>query len=590
MERDFTEEVEQQMLEMLDAYNDLETLQNTDEKWNEYVEYLDNWTDIEYAMQHIEAHKQFLIQEMAYDAEAIQSVFHDVREYDSEYQRTVEKNTVEFFTPYLESLKGLLETIRVSGAGSPYTNAEDFAIMAREQYGKYGYMSGTGLFSSTNTFSGKLEDAGGGAVKACYLSIKDIEGDAFQELINKPAEDIKPWEVAALSMVYDDCVDENGNVNIYKLQKLVNRCYIVEHNLEASIDCVIRETNVTAAPVMSLLSSYRTEKSAQMSMLYGNLDTKNHYGISLPDVTADCYITDVVFSVDTYCHAWTDKSLPGYPGDELKSVQYMYPVDLTMDKDANKITIDFKGSKDIVTIYEYTLNLSEEEKQSDIGKAYAAMVTNPENELYADIAKFAVDYTVGSIPGVGNVYSAVSGAYSIGQNYNENLEKNEEILKRIEGKELQIAVYTTGSSGTIVQCGDRYDVRNLGIDTGYVIQQTALYNEAVARGVQKGEKISGYTEVQAEFNDYMSGTKTLEECKAINALFGFEHAEKCYGDYENTEQGISYNYEHYITLLEIELGNSIGQNSSDWKRRTNSEVEAASKIAAKKWCDEMEGK
>ncbi len=590
MERDFTEEVEQEMLEMLDAYNDLETLQNTDEKWNEYVEYLDNWDDIEYAMQHIEAHKQFLIQEMAYDAEAIQSVFHDVREYDSEYPRTVEKNTVEFFTPYLESLKGLLETIRVSGAGSPYTNAEDFAIMAREQYGKYGYMSGTGLFSSTNTFSGKLEDAGGGAVKACYLSIKDIEGDAFQELINKPAEDIKPWEVAALSMVYDDCVDENGNVNIYKLQKLVNSCYVVEHNLEASVDCVIRKTNVTAAPVMSLLSSYRTEKSAQMSMLYGNLDTKNHYGISLSDVKADCYITDVVFSIDTYCHEWTDTSLPGYPGDELKSVQYMYPVDLTMDKDANKITIDFKGSKDIVTIYEYTLNLSEEEKRSDIGKAYASMVANPENELYADIAKFAVDYSVGSIPGVGNVYSAVSGAYGIGQNYNENLEKNEETLRRIAGKELQIAVYTTGSSGSIVQCGNRYDVRNMGIDTGYVIQQTALYNEAVARGVQKGEKISGYAEVQAEFNDYVSGRKTIEECRAINALFNFQHAEKCYGRYENTELGITYSYDDYTLFVGEELKRNKGDKFYSLTQCSNDEMEAATETAAKKWCDYMEGK
>ena len=590
MERDFTEEVEQQMLEMLDTYNDMGTLQNTDEKWNEYVEYLDNWNDIEYAMQHIEAHKQYMIQQMAYDAEAIQSVFQNVREYDGEYSKTIEKNTNDFFTPYLESLKSLLETIRVSGDGSPYTNAEEFAIMVQNQYEKNGYVCGAGMFSSTDLFSIELEALGGGTVKACYLSIRDIDGDEFKELINKPAEDIKPWEVAALSMVYDDCVDENGNVNIYKLQKLVNRCYVVEHNLEASIDCVIRETHVTAAPIMSLLSSYRTEKSAQMSMLYGNLDTKNHYGISLSDVKADCYITDVVFSIDTYCHEWTDRSLPGYPGDELKSVQYMYPVDLTMDKDGKKITIDFKGSKDIVTIYKYTLNFDEEEKQSEIGTVYADMVTNPENELYADAAKFAVDYSVGSIPGFGNVYSAVSGAYSIGQNYNENLEKNEEILKKIKGKELQLVAYTTGCSGSIVQCGNRYDVRNLGIDTGYVIQQTALYNEAVARGVQKGEKISGYTEVQAEFNDYVSGRKTLEECRAINALFGFEHAENCYGDYENTEQGISYNYDYYIKLVGDELENSNGQNSGDWNLHTNNEVEAASKIAAKKWCDYMEGK
>ncbi len=502
MERDFTEEVEQEMLEMLDAYNDMETLQNTDEKWNEYVEYLDNWNDIEYAMQHIEAHKQFLIQEMAYDAEAIQKVFHDVREYDAEYPKTVEKNTDEFFTPYLESLKGLLETIRVSGEGSPYTNAEEFAIMVQNQYEKNGYVCGAGMFSSTDLFSIELEALGGGTVKACYLSIRDIDGNGFQELINKPAEDIKPWEVAALSMVYDDCVDENGKVDISKLQELVNRCYVIEEHTEWSANYGKTVTNVTAAPVMSLLSGYRTEKSAQMSMFYGNLDTKNHYGISLPDVKADCYITDVVFSIDTYCHEWTDTNLAGCPSDELKEA-HRNPIALSRDKKGKKITIDFKGSKDIVTIYEYTLNLHEEEYESDIGTAYADMVANPKNELYADTAKFAVDYSVGSIPGVGNVYSAVSGAYGIGQNYNENLEKNEEILKRIKGKELQMVAYTTGCSGSIVQCGDRYDVRNLGIDTGYVIRQTALYNEAVDRGVQKGEKISGYMEVQAEFDDYM---------------------------------------------------------------------------------------
>ncbi len=586
MERDFTEEVEQQMLEMLDAYNDMETLQNTDEKWNAYVEYLDNWCDMEYAMNHIEAHKQYIIQEMMYDAETIKKIFYDVREYDAEYSKTVEENTTEFFTPYLESLNGLLQTIRVSGEGRPYTNAEDFAIMVQNQYEKNGYVCGAGMFSSTDLFSIELEALGGGVVKSCYLSIRDIEGDGFQELINKPVEDIKPWEVAALSMVYDDCVDENGKVNIYKLQKLVNRCYIIEHHLESSIDCVIRETNVTAAPVMSLLSSYRTEKSAQMSMLYGNLDTKNHYGISLPDVKADCYITDVVFSIDTYCHEWTDTSLPGYPSDELKKVEYMYPVALTMDKD--KITIDFKGSKDIVTIYEYTLDFGEEEKQSEISTTFNDMVKNPENEVYVDTAKFAVDQAVGFVPVIGDIYSAASGVYGIGQNYNENLKKNEEALKKIEGKKLQIAVYTTGCSGSMVQCGNRYDVRNLGIDTGYVIQQVALYNECIDRDDrQEGEKISGYTEVQEEFNDYVSGRRTFEECRAINALFNFEKAENCYGDYENTKQGISYNPDYYTILIGDELGTG---KERDYKLHTNSEVEAASKAAAKNWCDYMEGK
>ncbi|MCM1081854.1 MAG: hypothetical protein NC393_01730 [Clostridium sp.] len=587
MERDFTEEVEQQMLEMVEGHYDIENPLDIMDEFNAYREYLVNRTDIEYAMQHIEEHKQFLIRELGFDAEAIRRVFSHVREYDAEYPETVEKNTNDFFTPYLESLKGLLETIRVSGGESPYTNAEDFAIMAREQYGKYGNVAGAGLFSSTYTFSQKLENAGGGAVKTCYLAIKDIDGDEFQELINKPMEEIKPWEVAALSMVYDDCVDENGTVNIYKLQKLVNRCYIVEHHLEASIDCVIRETNVTAAPIMSLLSSYRTEKSAQMSILYGNLDTKNFYGILLQDVKADCYITDVVFSIDTYCHDWSDISLPGYPSDDLKKTEYMFPIDLTMDED--KITIDFKGSKDIVTIYEYTFNFNEETGVSDIAVAFNDIVENPEKEACLNTAKYTVDQAVGALPGLGNVYSAASGAYELKQNYYEDLKKNEETLKKIKGKELQLVVYTTGCSGSIVQCGNRYDVRNFGLDTGYVIQQVALYNECVDRGVETGEKIAGYTEVQAEFNDYMSGRRALEDCKAINALFNFEHAEKCYG-FENAELGIRYNYDSYITLVQINLQTGNEENVSDYMVHTNSEVEAASEIAAKKWCDHMEGK
>ena len=126
-------------------------------------------------------------------------------------------------------------------------------------------------------------------------------------------------------------------------------------------------------------------------------------------------------------------------------------------------------------------------------------------------------------------------------------------------------------------------------DTKYVIMNVALYNECIDRGVEKGEKISGYEEVQEEFDDFISGKRTLEECKAINALGKFNKA-KCYGRYENTEQGISYGYDYYTNMVGIELGNSIGEDTSYYKLHTNSEVEAASEIAAKKWCDYMEGK
>ena len=170
------------------------------------------------------------------------------------------------------------------------------------------------------------------------------------------------------------------------------------------------------------------------------------------------------------------------------------------------------------------------------------------------------------------------------KSYQRQKREQQERMEAIHRQELKNVTLIT--SGKVV-FEDEFTPE---FDTKYVIMKVALYNECIDRGVQKGEKISGYEEVQEEYDDFISGTKTLEECKAINALSKFNKAQKCYGRYENVEQGITYNYDHYITLIEIELGKSIGKDVSSYKLHTNSEVEAASEIAAKKWCDEMEGK
>ncbi len=169
--------------------------------------------------------------------------------------------------------------------------------------------------------------------------------------------------------------------------------------------------------------------------------------------------------------------------------------------------------------------------------------------------------------------------------YQRQKRKQQERMEYIHRLELECVVYVT-SGKRFLRDEDEIIPE---FDTKYVIIKVTLYNECIDRGVQKGEKISGYMEVQEEFNDYMSGKKTLEECRAINALSEFNKAE-CYRDYENAELGIRYDYNHYIALIEAELGDSIGKNVSSYRKHTNNEVEVASEIAAKKWCDEMEGK
>ncbi len=170
--------------------------------------------------------------------------------------------------------------------------------------------------------------------------------------------------------------------------------------------------------------------------------------------------------------------------------------------------------------------------------------------------------------------------------YQRQKRKQQERMEYIHRLELECVVYVTSGKNFIRD----EDEITLEFNTKYVIMQVALYNECIARGVEKGEKISGYTEVQAEFNDYVSGRKTIEECKAINALFNFQHAEKCYGRYENTEQGITYSYDDYTLFVGEELKRNKGDKFYSLTQCSNDEMEAAAETAAKKWCDYMEGK
>ena len=160
--------------------------------------------------------------------------------------------------------------------------------------------------------------------------------------------------------------------------------------------------------------------------------------------------------------------------------------------------------------------------------------------------------------------------------YKKNEARKHEIRETEKKQEIKKIEY--------VVCGSQKDLNNLKFDIREVIIVIALYNEAIDRGVQKGEKISGYGEVQEEFDDYMSGRKTWDECRVINMLYDFEKAEHCY----NEKRGISYSYSYYYTLINNELGKE--GKSINYRDYSYDEVEAASEIAAKKWCDYMEGK
>ncbi|MCM1208935.1 MAG: hypothetical protein NC309_08420, partial [Ruminococcus sp.] len=166
--------------------------------------------------------------------------------------------------------------------------------------------------------------------------------------------------------------------------------------------------------------------------------------------------------------------------------------------------------------------------------------------------------------------------------YKDYQRKEREQQETIHRLELKRVVFVT-SGKTYIRDEDEISPE---FNDKYVIMQVALYNECIDRGVQKGEKIADYTEVQAEFDDFVGGRRTLEDCKAINALFNFEHAEKCY----NESRGISYDYDDYTSSVKEELKRNRESEYFSFDECSNAEMETASEIAAKKWCDYMEGK
>ncbi len=163
--------------------------------------------------------------------------------------------------------------------------------------------------------------------------------------------------------------------------------------------------------------------------------------------------------------------------------------------------------------------------------------------------------------------------------YRQKKIEQQEKMEALRQSELKDIEYVTTGHYYILS-----DVVNPGFDTGYVIMLVTLYNECIDRGVQEGEKISGYTEVYREYEDYMNGRKTYEECRTIRTLCSFHEAQYCYRKYDLRD------YEFYIQLVGRELGNSVGDIYSDYTWHIDIEVEAASEIAAKKWCDYMESK
>ncbi|MBE5953215.1 MAG: hypothetical protein E7257_03525 [Lachnospiraceae bacterium] len=600
MERDFTESLQQAMLGMVDTYETWLCLQDTEEEFEAYQEYWDNWNDMVYAMNHLEAHRQYMIEQMGYDADAINEIFTDVREYDNTYPETIAANASTFFDAYIETLNGLLEAITVKDGNSPYTTTEMYAMSAREQYGRWGSMSSGygGLLNNCGLFSQQIQNAGGGIVQECYESIRDVDGAGFQALMDKSIEDIKPWEVAALSLVFEDCVGEDGQIDYEKLEDLINRCYQVNETRTGHFNNYLDimeytvEVDMSLSPVMGLLDDYMTAQANYDANLYENTNTRLTYNMSLRDVQNACYLSDVVYSLNEYYSSNTYV-------EELNEFQQLDPyprVSLSVNDSGNILTVSFDRMDDVVTIYRFTDDYMQEVYSANSDVAASGLL-DPNQQLIVNSANFikdkvsglVMDEIVDHIPVVGtlnSLYELGSDLYGIYDSYNETVENNAEIYRVMNNQELLSVMYATDCSASIVQCGDRCDVRNVAFDTSDVICQTALYNQSIQgnygdENTNLGQPIESYQVVEEEFYQYMSGQKPLSECTSLQALIDFDRGNAVY------EAG---EYSAYLADVEEALEADLGVDNIHPNDAYSEQLLAVVDEAAVNWLEDEKGK
>lgn len=595
MNRDFTESLEQVLYDLIACDNTLDLLYDGPEYF-EVIEYWESWNDMVEDMYQIELTKEQITIESGYIETDITEIFTAVREYDDTYSETIAANASTFFDAYIETLEGLIDAIRVDD-NNPYTTTEMYAMSAREQYGRWGGMSSDcgGVFNNSELFSQQIQNAGAGIVQVCYESIRDVDGVGFRHLMAKPVEEIKPWEVAALSLVFEDCIGEDGYIDCERLEDLVNRCYQVPyaHRNYDPITCdVTLYVEMSLSPVMGLLNDYMTAQASYVANLYANSNTRLTYNLFLRDVQSVCYLSDVVFSLNMYysnnCYAcmdvlatWEMNSSPSDPSPEdwlnvstgwnvsdYQPSVYEPPVyarvSLAFNDSADELTMSFEHMEDNVTIYRFTDDLSRE-SSSAYGDTLREQLEDEDQQLMVNVSGYILNQVAGRfidelancIPGVGTLNSLcgfVSDVYGIYNSYNETVENNAEIYRAMNNVELTRVLCDMGSPASIVRCGTRWDIRNGAFNNNAVICLTALYNQAVqgnygGDNANLGLPIESYQVVEEEYYQYISGQRSLDECPSLNALITFERGETLYdgaGNYDNYYDDIGDALETYL--------------------------------------------
>lgn len=359
--------------------------------------------------------------------------------------------------------------------------------------------------------------------------------------MSKNPDEVKLWELWALSMIVDSYLETDAETGQIKLKtdkygEFLEHCYQVTYchvtDWHANNSVSWTTTKVELSPVAVLFAGYRAEYTNNFLDMYGHYmysHVKDSYEVSL--LVAECQVNDILTAMVLYGQKLEEKESGYTEPDRHISIS-------SFGDSPNDLTLSLFGLTDI-TIYGLSKGLSDEFSNGS-SDAKADGKIDVSNAMLGVICSNAVDFGVDyidNLPIIGpivskgyKIYSITNDLYSTYQNVKNENELRDEYIHDIKKINYISKLYI---GGTVIQCGDNVTINHVICNQNQLMVDVAFYN----RDENHDSEIS-VDRLQAEFNSYINGGET-------DILDEFVNYKKFYK---------GNNYKSYCDLIDEKLG------------------------------------
>lgn len=529
MTRDFTSEAEELMLQLISSSvvgSSIDYATPELEEYEDWKEELKSYIDSLYA----DVQEQIENRDYAY--KNLATLFVILRGADGRTAREIHKYEEITFDSYMKTMKGLLESIRVTSGVSSTTNVDAIG----QTLGGYtanpnSYVVNESIFADVNSFSAKIDDAGTGLLGQTYDRLYPKDGDwtAIDELMLKSKSEVEPWEVAALSQIIDTYVivdEETGSVvlDYDDYEEFLEHCYIQTYYSPREYHTQYEtphQATYEISPVCEVLSGYRDAQTKQYLSFYGKYVYYDGACFESEFLKTQCYINDSLEGLCTYVPTQTKTS---YDYEDI-----LMDIDISIEPKRTMVlsVINCEEVEKYINIYAISASINnefyagQEEELLDMAKGNAVI----------DTLIFGALTGVDCVPVLGKTINIVYGIYDI---YDEAENAKDDAVRMIRTNELENYINYLYCGGSVIQCEDNYKINNLIVNENQLAVDVAFYNQINEEGNQ-----TNVTQLKYEFNNFLRNDGSTYN---LEAFYEFDHGDGM-SDYEHIREEDDYIYD-----------------------------------------------